>query len=68
MKLLKDFGVTALLTTIITVFGMVIISMLVAFHMVEGQDVLIAISSWIGAIVSATTIIKSTKNTDIGSK
>lgn len=63
MKLLKDFGVTALFGTLIIIGAFVVIVLGVISKQISYAEVLPMLGTWVGSIVTAYFVVKATKET-----
>ena len=62
MKLKNDFGVTALLATLIIIGAFAIIGMGVKAGLVTYAQLLPMLGAWVGAVVSAYFVVKGIKS------
>ena len=62
-KLKTDFGVTALLATLIIIGTFVIIGMGIKVGQVTYSEVLPMLGAWVGAVVAAYFVVKGVKET-----
>ncbi len=61
MKLLQDFGVTALLCTLVVIFVFILLLMGVYNGALDFNQLLPILEGWVGGILSAVVIIKAKK-------
>jgi len=62
MKLIKDFGVSAWLGTLIIVGAFVIIGMGVRTGQISYAELLPMLGAWVGAVISAYFVVKGVKS------
>ena len=62
MKLIKDFGVSAWLGTLIIVGAFVIIGMGVRAGQISYAELLPMLGAWVGAVISAYFVVKGVKS------
>jgi hypothetical protein len=61
MKLLRDFGVTALFGTLIIIGSFVMLGLGLVNGDISASDILPMIGAWVGAVVGAYFVVKANK-------